>query len=240
VTEAKLDLVQKTHVFDQVYDHLIAQISSGTLPPGNRVKDSEWSTRLGISRTPVREAMRKLSQEGLLKALPAGGYEVRRLAADDLENLYRCRAGLEFAATHEATAAATAEQLGQIGKVVEATDRAIGNGDLDEAFKLNSRFHAIILEASGNSFVRDSIKSLSNLILLYRVNALRAARESKLDGGIYLKRLAKKQEAHRCIHEAMLARAADDAARLMYSHVCATIEDFDTIVEIDAVPESVP
>ena len=126
MTEAKLDLVQKTHVFDQVYDHLIAQISSGTLPPGNRVKDSEWSTRLGISRTPVREAMRKLSQEGLLKALPAGGYEVRRLAADDLENLYRCRAGLEFAATHEATAAATAEQLGQIGKVVEATDRAIG------------------------------------------------------------------------------------------------------------------
>jgi DNA-binding GntR family transcriptional regulator len=237
VTQVKLDLVQKAHVFDQVYDHIVAQITSGTVPPGQRIKDSEWSARLGISRTPVREAMRKLSQEGLLKALPAGGYEVRRLAADDLENLYRCRAGLEFAATHEATAAATAEQLDKIGKVVEATDRAIADRNLDEAFKLNSRFHSLILDASGNGFVKESLKSLGNLILLYRVNALRAARESALDGGVYLKRLAKKQAAHRRICQAMQGRAADEAAGLMYAHVCATIEDFDTIVETMPVPE---
>jgi DNA-binding GntR family transcriptional regulator len=234
VTEAEqLDLVQKAHVFEQVYDHMVAQITSGTLPPGSRVKDSEWSVRLRISRTPVREAMRKLSQEGLLQALPAGGYAVRRLGADDLENLYRCRAGLEFAATHEATAAATPVQFDAIAQVVAATDRAIAEGDLDQVFKLNSRFHALIVEASGNAFVRDSLKSLSNLILLYRVNALKAARASALDGDVYLKRLAKKQVAHRRIFAAMQARDADEAARLMYAHVCATVEDFDTIVESD-------
>jgi DNA-binding GntR family transcriptional regulator len=239
MAEVKLDFVHKHHVFEQVYDHMLAQITSGALSPGNRVKDSEWSVRLGISRTPVREAMRKLSQEGLLKSLPAGGYEVRRLAADDLENLYRCRAGLEFAATHEAAAAATAEQLDKIGKTVEATDRAIADGNLDEAFKLNSSFHALIIEASGNAFVADSLKSLGNLILLYRGNALRAARASTHEGSIYLKRLAKKQAAHRRIYKAMQSRAADEAARLMYTHVCATIEDFDTIVETAPTPELV-
>jgi len=237
VATVELDFVQKSHVFEQVYDHMVGQITSGALAPGERVKDSDWSVRLGISRTPVREAMRKLSQEGLLRALPAGGYEVRRLAADDLENLYRCRAGLEFAAAHEATAAANAEQIDGIGAVVEATDRAIADRDLEAVFKLNGRFHALIVEASGNAFVRGSLKSLDNLILLYRVNALRAARESGQEGGVYLKRLAKKQAAHHCIYEAMLARRADDAARLMYAHVCATVEDFDTIVETGRAPE---
>ena len=238
MTAAELGLVQKAHVFEQVYDHMVAQITSGALRPGERVKDSEWSLRLGISRTPVREAMRKLDQEGLLIALPAGGYEVRRLAADDIENLYRCRAGLEFAATHQATVAATAEQLGKIGAVVGETDRAISEGKLEEVFELNSRFHMLVVEASGNSFVGASLKSLGNLILLYRVNALRAARKSARDHGIYLKRLEKKQAAHRRIYKAMQARAPDDAARLMYAHVCATVEDFDPI--LDAVGTSKP
>jgi DNA-binding GntR family transcriptional regulator len=231
MSEGKLDLLQKTHVFEQVYGHMVAQITSGALAPGARVKDSEWSVRLGISRTPVREAMRKLGQEGLLKPLPAGGYEVRRLSADDLENLYRCRAGLEFAATHEATAAAAMEQLDGLAKVVEATDHAIANGDVDEVFRLNSRFHALIIEAAGNVFIGDSVKSLGNIIMLYRGNALRAARKSTQDASIYLKRLARKQVDHRRILQAMKARAADEAARIMYTHVCATIEDFDTIVE---------
>jgi DNA-binding GntR family transcriptional regulator len=236
VPTAELDLVQKSHVFEQVYDHIVGQITSGALAPGERVKDSDWSVRLGISRTPVREAMRKLSQEGLLTALPAGGYEVRRLAADDIENLYRCRAGLEFAATHEATAAANTQQIETIGAVVAATDRAIADDDLDATFKLNSRFHSIIVEASGNPFLRSSLKSLNNLILLYRVNALRAARESAQEGSIYLKRLAKKQVAHRRIYNAMRAGKADDAARLMYAHVCATVEDFDRIIETEPSP----
>jgi DNA-binding GntR family transcriptional regulator len=237
VTEAELDFAQKVHVFEQVYDHMVAQITSGALLPGERVKDSEWSARLGISRTPVREAMRKLGQEGLLVALPAGGYEIRRLAADDLENLYRCRAGLEFAATHEATAAATPEQLDKIAAVVEENERAITEGNLEKVFELNSRFHNLIVEISGNAFVRDSLKSLGNLILLYRVNALRAAQESTQEQGIYVKRLAKKQAAHRRIHEAMRRGEAEDAARLMYAHVCATVEDFDTIVEAGPVAE---
>ena len=238
MTAAELDLVQKAHVFEQVYDHMVAQITSGALRPGERVKDSEWSVRLGISRTPVREAMRKLDQEGLLVALPAGGYEVRQLAADDIENLYRCRAGLEFAATHEATVAATSEQLEQIGTVVEETDRAITEGKLEVVFELNSRFHRLIVEASGNSFVSASLKSLGNLILLYRVNALRAARKSAQEQGIYLKRLAKKQAAHRRIYKAMQARAPDDAARVMYAHVCATVEDFDAILDRSTASKS--
>jgi DNA-binding GntR family transcriptional regulator len=114
--------------------------------------------------------------------------------------------------------------------VVEGTDRAIADGDLEEVFKLNSRFHSLIVEASGNVFLRGSLKSLNNLILLYRVNALRAARESVQERGIYLKRLAKKQATNRRIFDAMRARRADEAAGLMYAHVCATVEDFDTIV----------
>lgn len=232
--------MQKSHVFEQVYDHIVGQITSGALAPGERVKDADWAQRLGISRTPVREAIRKLNQEGLLTALPAGGYEVRRLSADDLENLYRCRAGLEFAATHEATAAADPAQIEALAKIVEATDRAINASALEEVFALNGRFHAAILEASGNAFIRAALKSLDNHILLYRVQALHAAKRDARESGIYLKRLQKKQAAHRAIQQAMQAREADKAARLMYAHVCATVEDFDRIVETGLLAAAKP
>lgn len=98
----RMDLPEKTHLFEQIHQILWDKIRSGEIVPGQRLKDIEWANRLGVSRTPVREAMRKMQQEGVLMPLAQGGYEVRPTSRRDLIELYRCRAALETLAAEEA------------------------------------------------------------------------------------------------------------------------------------------
>ena len=79
--------LEKTHLFEQIHQVLWDKIRNGEIVPGQRLKDVEWAQRLGVSRTPVREAMRKMQQEGVLIPLSQGGYEVRGSSRRDLIDL---------------------------------------------------------------------------------------------------------------------------------------------------------
>ncbi len=217
--------VQKLHMFDQVYDHLLEQITSGALQPGERIKDAEWATRLNISRTPVREAMRKLAQEGLLTSLPTGGYEVRQLTRQELIDLYRCRGALEAAATREVALGASPALLQELEALIDEGDAAIERGDLDRTFELNTQFHALILGACANTFLKNMLGSLQRMVRFYRKSALGAARNNEQASAQYIERLRTKQRHHRSIHAALVARDAELAAKVMHDHVCATVED---------------
>jgi DNA-binding GntR family transcriptional regulator len=225
MASAALIPIAKQHMFDQIYEHMLEQISSGGVSPGDRIKDSEWATRLGVSRTPVREAIRKLSQEGLLISLPTGGYQIRRLTGRELVDLYRCRAALEAAAVREVTMAPPPELLSALEAVLRDTDSAIAGRDLQRGFDLNSRFHSLIIEACTNSFVKSMLASLQRMIRFYRGTALSEARASTEGEDIYLDRLQVKQKHHHAIYTAIAAGKEEQAARLMNDHVTATVED---------------
>mgnify|MGYP003350718015 FL=1 len=94
-------LPARNHLFEQIHGILWDKIRSGEIVAGQRLKDIEWARKLNVSRTPVREAMRKMQQEGVLVPLAQGGYEVRATSRTDLIELYRCRAALEALATEE-------------------------------------------------------------------------------------------------------------------------------------------
>ncbi len=217
--------VPKIHMFDQVYDYLLEQITSGAVAPGVRIKDGEWATKLGVSRTPVREAMRKLSQEGLVTSLANGGYQIRQLTKQELVDLYRCRAALESAAVREVAASATAETISLLESVIAETDSAIERKDLDQAFELNSKFHAVLIDASHNSFLKNLLSSLQRMIKFYRKTALSKAKSEDAETSIYVDRLLVKQGHHRLIAAAVSSHNSELAAKLMHDHVAATVED---------------
>jgi DNA-binding GntR family transcriptional regulator len=225
MASAALVPIAKQHMFDQIYEHMLEQISSGGVSPGDRIKDSEWATRLGVSRTPVREAIRKLSQEGLLISLPMGGYQIRRLTGRELVDLYRCRAALEAAAVREVALAPAPELLLALQAVLRDTDSAIAARDLQRGFDLNSRFHAVIVDGCTNSFVKNMLASLQRMIRFYRGTALREAKASTEGIDVYLDRLKIKQNHHQAIYKAIAAGKEEQAARLMNDHVTATVED---------------
>lgn len=231
----RMDLPEKTHLFEQIHQILWDKIRSGEIVPGQRLKDIEWANRLGVSRTPVREAMRKMQQEGVLMPLAQGGYEVRPTSRRDLIELYRCRAALEALAAEEAAERFDEATAKQFEDLVARCDGAIARGDLDAAFSLNTEFHTAIIESSGNSHLKGLLETLRKLVLFYRSALLHMSRNDSKSKALYLERLRVKQAHHRDILLALKARDGPRAARSMRQHVRETAEDLlPTVPDIES------
>ncbi|WP_444633976.1 GntR family transcriptional regulator [Cupriavidus oxalaticus] len=224
-TELKDALKRGSHMFDQVHDTLWDLIIKGDIQPGDRLKDSEWCVKLGISRTPVREAMRKLQQEGVLLPLSAGGYQVKNVSNKDLEELYTCRSALETLATVQASEKLSSEEGRQLLALIDKADAAINKGKIDEAFRINSSFHARIFELAGNSHLNFLGESLSKLVLFYRSALLNRVKKNPALSEQYEERLRAKQQAHREIVAAMLDGKHQEAGELMRTHVLASVKE---------------
>lgn len=224
-TELKDALKRSSHMFDQVHDALWDLIIKGEIQPGDRLKDSEWCIKLGVSRTPVREAMRKLQQEGVLLPLSAGGYQVKNVSNKDLAELYTCRAALETLATVQASERLSSEEGKQLLALIGKADAAIEKGKIDEAFRINSAFHARVFELAGNGHLNFLGESLSKLVLFYRSALLNRVKKDPSLSGQYADRLRAKQDAHRAIVGAMLEGKHQEAGELMREHVLASIKE---------------
>ncbi len=229
--------IEKNHLFEQIHKVLWEKIRNGEIVPGQRLKDIEWAQHLGVSRTPVREAMRKMQQEGVLIPLTQGGYEVRGTSRKDLIELYRCRAALEALATEDAVARAGDREVVQLEQLVAQCDQAIAGGDLDAAFSLNSAFHKAVLDLSGNTHLQTLLDSLQKLVFFYRSALLKMSRNDPASAALYVERLRVKQTHHRTILDAFRAGDGTRAAMLMRDHVRETAEDLLPVVpDTEAVP----
>ncbi len=227
-------LLEKTHLFDRIYDIFWEKIGTGEIQPGHRLKDIEWAEKLQVSRTPVREAMRKLQHEGILLPLNSGGYQVRKLNDTDIIDLYRCRAALEAVAAEDAAARASAADVALLNKIIADCDYAIEKKELRAAFELNSRFHSAVLELSSNAYIRQTCESLRRTILFYRSSVLRQSQASNSESEVYVSRLRIKQLHHRQITDAIAAKDGPLASKLMQNHVRETAEDLLPRVQAEA------
>jgi DNA-binding GntR family transcriptional regulator len=239
----KLDtgLPARNHLFEQIHGILWEKIRSGEIQSGQRLKDIEWARKLNVSRTPVREAMRKMQQEGVLVPLAQGGYEVRATSKVDLIELYRCRAALEALAADEAAAHFDETVAARFETMIEHADEAIERGDLDAAFALNTQFHAAVVELSGNRHLGGLLDALQRLVMFYRAALLRVSRDDPGKKSLYLERLRVKQGRHREIFAALRARDGARAAALMQAHVRETAEDLlPAVAESTRVADEAP
>jgi len=217
-------------LFDQVYDILWQRIIAGEITHGTRLSDLDWSKKLNVSRTPVREAMRKLQQDGILVQLDRGGCEIRRMSPNDLRSLYRCRAVLESLAVREAMAAFSEAEAKKLADLIDETQVALDGEEFERAFTLNTRFHNIILEMSNNAYLKHLLTDLRRMILFARSSLMVAAHQSEISGG-YAEHLHRVQVDHREILEAMVARDADRAAARMQEHLFSTGDDMAALAQ---------
>ncbi len=229
-----MELPARNHLFEQIHGILWDKIRNGEITPGQRLKDIEWARKLNVSRTPVREAMRKMQQEGVLIPLAQGGYEVRSTSRTDLIELYRCRAALEALAAEEAATRIDDAAAKRLDDLVARCDDAIARGDLDAAFSLNTDFHTALIELAANRHLASLLDALRRLVLFYRSALLQQSKDNAKDKALYLERLRLKQDRHREILAALRKRDGAQAAALMQSHVRETAEDL-----LPVLPETV-
>ena len=185
-----------------------AAIIDGRLEPGRRLKEEELARGLGISRTPVREALLVLQTEGLLESAPNRGATVRSYEADDLDDLYQLRAVLEGFAARRSASRISADDLARLRESCDRFVELRAEDDVAELVEENVSFHNIVLEAAGSERLAQMVRKVIELPLVYRSYFWYSA-EQKLISEHY----------HRQLTTALAARDAERAELLMKEHV---------------------
>ena len=182
-------------------------ILDGRLDPGSRLKEEELARELGISRTPVREALLILQAEGLIDTTPNRGAVVRAHDADDLLDLYQLRALLEGYAARQAAAKVTDET---ILLLYESCDRfdAIAGDDTRELVTENLLFHSAIHAAAGSARLTEMLRRVIELPLVYKSYVWYPPDQKRISA-----------HYHRQIAKALSVRDAERAELVMREHV---------------------
>lgn len=202
----------------RVQDRIRRDIIFGALPPGTRITETALATKYGISRVPVREALRTLEAEGFVESKPYAGSTVSQIPVDDAEDLFFVREALESATARRAARRAAAQfdsgapslEWWQARKVLagvlDAGDAAVAEGALDQLPELNIRFHLGVAELSGSASLTALLRQISGKIeWLYATDVDTRGKESWGE--------------HRSIMAAVDAGNPDEAERLMAQHV---------------------
>ena len=143
-------------------------VIDGRIAPGQRLKEAELAKQLGISRTPIREALLVLQTEGLLEATPNRGATVRAYDARELEEMYELRAVLEGHAARRAAARVDAEQLEELRASCDRFALLLERDDLPALVAENNLFHDVILDAAGSERLRGMVRQVVTLALVYK------------------------------------------------------------------------
>ena len=167
-------------ISDQIYERIRQQILHGEIEPGERLMQNQVAENLRASRTPVREAFRRLEQDGLVERVPQGGVRVTRLDIEAIQEVFGIRNVLEAYAVELACGRITAEEIGALKQLVNQAGELLSSGELGREtkikrlFELNSQFHDTIYRASGNSYLMGMINSLRFIVGRLRFLGLRA------------------------------------------------------------------
>jgi len=191
---------------EHVQQVLLEAILSRMLVPGQRLLIDKLAEHFGISKIPVREAVKALETAGWLESQPRRGTYVRPLSQDELFEVFEMRRVLEPYAARLAAQRRTEAQLVQLQEAITAGKAAVKVRDLVEMSRINSQFHSVIADAVGNSILADSLKDLQSRIRRYYSDVNWAARRKSV-------------AEHQQIYEAIRNRDADRAEALTINHV---------------------
>jgi len=197
---------------DRVRGAIADAILSGQLKPGERLIELRLAAQLNVSRSPIREALRRLALEGLVVGEPHRGFRVTSLTRDDLIELYALRATLEALAARLAVRSATPSAIQRLGATVESMRSAARRRDMRRMAALDMTFHEMIGEASNNGRL---IRILRSLRLQIRESiAINLMYDDPADVVVQ----------HEQLLQALKSKDAMEFSRLMEGHVSAAGE----------------
>jgi DNA-binding GntR family transcriptional regulator len=147
--------IHRTALHETLVNRLRDMIIEGELEPGTRLHEGHLGEQLGVSRTPLREAIKYLASEGLVELVPSRGAVVRQFGAKDIEDMLKVIATLEDLAGRLACAAASDAEIAAVRAVHDEMIRAYAAGDRLHYYKLNQRIHTMIVALSGNAALID-------------------------------------------------------------------------------------
>lgn len=199
---------------DEIYDALHRQIIAGKYGPGDWLRQEDIATHMGVSMTPVREALDLLVATGLAERVPYRGVRVREMSVKDVADAYGLRLMLEAMIAREAALHITPEQIASLEKKMDEMKKRVKLHDMPQERQLSREFHASIAEASGNDLLIKLYAVVANAFpdwLLYEA----IFRNPELLAGS----VTQTYEEHRAIMDALIKGDADKAVQTSIDHV---------------------
>lgn len=192
---------------DQIYRALRGDILQAVAPPGAAMSEARMAVQFGVSRTPVREALRRLAADGLVRHERHRGVQVQTWSVDDVEEIFEIRGMLEpYGARRAATSGLL--DVDALSALADAMQRAAEEHELDAVTALNNRFHAAIVDAAGRARLGPLLASLVHVPLVHNTFA-RYTAES----------LQRSLDQHREVVAALRAGDPDWAESAMRAHI---------------------
>ena len=193
---------------DVVFHTLRRGIMQGDLKPGERLMEIKLANRLGVSRTPIREAIRMLELEGLVVMIPRKGAQVAEITEKDLKDVLEVRMGLEELAVKFACQRITEEQLDNLYHASRKFEEAVKREDLTELAQADVDFHDLIYKATGNERLVQLLNNIREQMYRYRVEYLK---DEEIRGSLV--------QEHDTLLEKLSQRDLEGAKQVTQSHI---------------------
>lgn len=206
-----------------IRDHLEDDILNGRLCPGQQLPIDELAGRFGVSRTPVREALQQLEASGLVKVWPKRGTFVAQISLAELIQMFEVMAELEATCARLAARRASPEAIQAIAQAMHDAESEGVCADPNAYYYANERFHRLIYDACGNTFLAQQTLALKNRLKPFRRLQLQLRN-----------RIAASRQEHRTIVAALLAGDEEGAARAARDHVLIQGQRFTDLMSLTA------
>ena len=208
MADFQLEMNKYLPLRDVVFQTLRQAILRGELKPGERLMEIQLAQKLGVSRTPVREALRKLELEGLVIMIPRRGAIVADITVQDLNDVLEVREALEELAVRKACECATDEQLKALKQAINDFKRCTESEDLLGCVEADMEFHEIIYAATNNKRLQQMLLNLREQMYRYRMEYMKDKRMYKL-----------LIDEHEAIRKAIRKKDKEKAGMIMKTHI---------------------
>lgn len=198
----------------RIYHKIREDILNGTYQPDEELRENTIGKALGVSRTPVREALRQLELEGLVYIIPNKGAYVKGISQEDIRDIYMIRSRLEGLSARLAAEKITQQQLEALEEVILLAEFHAQKGHYEKVFEMDSKFHEMLYEASGS-------KQLHHILADYHHYVQRVRKRSVSENV----RAGQSTKEHKRILEAIRDRDPDRAEELAKEHIVNTIHN---------------
>jgi DNA-binding GntR family transcriptional regulator len=217
--QLKLNMDAYLPLRDVVFNTLREAILRGELVPGERLMELQLASKLGVSRTPIREAIRMLEQEGLAITIPRKGAIVAGMTEKEMQDVLQIREALEELSVQVACDKITDEEIAGLRKNMKSFQRSLDTGDLKKMAQADVEFHDVIYQATDNQKLINMLNNLREQMYRYRVE--------------YLKNPDNHQQLldeHEAIYQGIVARDKDAVTATMRKHITNQVNVVKNII----------
>ncbi len=199
-----------------IFEKIREDILNGMYNPGEKIVEAKLADELGVSRTPVREALKQLELDGLVENIPNRGVIVKGVTAQDIMDIYTIRETIEAIAAKWSVERMTQEDLDSLKEIYELMEFYTFKNDVDKIFELNTKFHELIYSATNSRFLEHVLRDFQLFIKSTRYESL------KTEG-----RMQNTLEEHKEILDAFIERDQDKAVKKIIDHISHSKDNFE-------------